>query len=83
MRRVWSTTRVRTTMSTVLLVPGAGGVAWYWHRVVAQLRAAGHDAVAVELSGADAAAGLPEYVELDETMRMDYMRLPWTARRAP
>jgi pimeloyl-ACP methyl ester carboxylesterase len=55
---------VRTTMSTFLLVPGAGGVSWYWHRVVAALRAAGHDAVAVELPGADAAAGLPEYADL-------------------
>jgi pimeloyl-ACP methyl ester carboxylesterase len=55
---------VRTTMSMFLLVPGAGGVAWYWHRVVARLRAAGHEAVAVELPGADAAAGLPEYADL-------------------
>ena len=40
-----------------LLIPGAGGAAWYWHRVVELL----DDAVAVDLPGADPAAGLPEY----------------------
>ncbi len=29
-------------MSTFVLIPGAGGAAWYWHRVVPLLRAAGH-----------------------------------------
>jgi pimeloyl-ACP methyl ester carboxylesterase len=46
------------------LVPGAGGVAWYWHRVVPLLQAAGHTAVAVELPGDDETAGLDEYTEL-------------------
>ena len=32
---------VRVTVSTFLLVPGAGGVAWYWHRVVERLLGAG------------------------------------------
>lgn len=52
------------TTSTFVLVPGAGGAAWYWHLVVAQVRAAGHAAIAVELPGPDAAAGLPEYADL-------------------
>lgn len=51
-------------MSTFLLVPGAGGAAWYWHRVVPLLRDAGHRAIAVDLPGADPDAGLPEYAEL-------------------
>lgn len=51
-------------MSTFLLVPGAGGAAWYWHRVIEQLRAAGCDAIAVDLPGAHATAGLPEYADL-------------------
>jgi pimeloyl-ACP methyl ester carboxylesterase len=55
---------VRVTVSTFLLVPGAGGVAWYWHRVVERLLGAGHDAIAVQLPGADAAAGLPQYADL-------------------
>lgn len=48
-------------MTRFVLVPGAGGAAWYWHRVVPLLRAHGHEAVAVELPGADEHAGLPEY----------------------
>ena len=51
-------------MSTYVLIPGAGGSAWYWHRVVPLLRAAGHDAIAVDLPGPDPHAGLPEYTDL-------------------
>jgi pimeloyl-ACP methyl ester carboxylesterase len=50
-------------MSVFVLVPGAGGAAWYWHRVVRELRARGHQAVAVDLPGADESAGLPEYAD--------------------
>jgi pimeloyl-ACP methyl ester carboxylesterase len=50
-------------MSVFVLVPGAGGAAWYWHRVVPELRARGHEAVAVDLPGADESAGLPEYAD--------------------
>lgn len=42
-----------------LLVPGAGGQAWYWHRLVPLLP----HAVAVELPAADPAAGLAEYAD--------------------
>jgi pimeloyl-ACP methyl ester carboxylesterase len=48
----------------VVLVPGAGGAAWYWHRVVPLLQRAGHSAVAVDLPGDDESTGLPEYAEL-------------------
>jgi pimeloyl-ACP methyl ester carboxylesterase len=50
-------------MTTFVLVPGAGGVAWYWHRVVPLLRGAGHDAIAVDLPGDDPAAGLSAYAD--------------------
>jgi pimeloyl-ACP methyl ester carboxylesterase len=50
-------------MSVFVLIPGAGGAAWYWHRVVPELRARGHEAVAVDLPGADESAGLPEYAD--------------------
>lgn len=50
-------------MSVFVLIPGAGGAAWYWHRVVPELRARGHEVVAVELPGADESAGLPEYTD--------------------
>jgi pimeloyl-ACP methyl ester carboxylesterase len=49
---------------TFVLIPGAGGSAWYWHRVVPLLHEAGHDAVPVDLPGDDPAAGLPEYARL-------------------
>lgn len=49
---------------TFVLIPGAGGAAWYWHRAVPMLREAGHAAVAVDLPGDDQAAGLAEYADL-------------------
>src|SRR5262249_58893360 len=51
-------------MTTFVLIPGAGGSAWYWHRVVPLLREAGHEAIAVDLPGDDEAAGLREYAGL-------------------
>lgn len=50
-------------MATFGLVPGAGGEAWYWHRVEPELRLRGHDVVAVQLPAADDSAGLDAYVE--------------------
>ena len=50
-------------MSVFVLIPGAGGAGWYWHRVVPELRARGHEAVAVDLPGADEHVGLPEYAD--------------------
>jgi pimeloyl-ACP methyl ester carboxylesterase len=47
-----------------VLLPGAGGSAWYWSRVAPLLEAAGHEAISVELPGADETAGLPEYTAL-------------------
>lgn len=44
-----------------VLLPGAGGAAWYWHRVAERLRAAGHDVLAVDLPGADDDADLTAY----------------------
>ena len=40
-------------MTTFVLVPGAGGQAWYWHRLVPELQRRGHTAVAVDLPAAD------------------------------
>jgi pimeloyl-ACP methyl ester carboxylesterase len=47
-----------------VLIPGAGGVGAYWDLVVPRLRAAGHEAIAVDLPGADPTAGLAEYAEI-------------------
>jgi pimeloyl-ACP methyl ester carboxylesterase len=51
-------------VSTFILIPGAGGAAWYWHRVIPLLQEAGHQAIAVDLPGDDENAGLPEYTRL-------------------
>lgn len=51
-------------MSRFVLIPGAGGAAWYWSHVVPLLQGAGHEAVAVDLPGDDESAGLPEYRRL-------------------
>ncbi len=50
-------------MSTFVLVPGAGGQAWYWHRVEPELRARGHVTIAVDLPAGDDGAGLAEYTD--------------------
>jgi pimeloyl-ACP methyl ester carboxylesterase len=50
-------------MAIFVLVPGAGGVAWYWHRVVPLLEEAKHEAIAVDLPGDDARAGLSVYAD--------------------
>ena len=50
-------------MSTFVLLPGAGGAAWYWHRVEAELHARGHDAVSVDIPTDDDTAGLEAYAD--------------------
>jgi pimeloyl-ACP methyl ester carboxylesterase len=50
--------------TTFVLIPGAGGAAWYWHRVLPLLEEAGHEALAVDLPGDDAKAGLYAYADL-------------------
>ena len=49
--------------TTFVLVPGAGGDAWFWHRLVAELERRGHHAVPVELPAADDSAGLAAYAD--------------------
>jgi pimeloyl-ACP methyl ester carboxylesterase len=51
-------------MASFILVPGAGGMAWYWHRVAPLIRAAGHHAIAVDLPGDDKRCGLAAYADI-------------------
>ena len=51
-------------MSTYLLIPGAGGMSWYWHLVARRLHEAGRLAIALELPADDPAAGLSAYTEI-------------------
>jgi len=51
-------------MKSFVLIPGAGGMASYWRLVVPLLEQAGHEAIAVDLPGDDASAGLASYADL-------------------
>jgi pimeloyl-ACP methyl ester carboxylesterase len=46
-----------------VLIPGAGGRAWYWHLVAPFLTARGHGAIAVELPADDDTCGLSAYAQ--------------------
>jgi pimeloyl-ACP methyl ester carboxylesterase len=50
-------------MATYVLIHGAGGTPWYWHRVTPLLQGAGHGVVAVDLPCDDDSAGLVEYTD--------------------
>jgi pimeloyl-ACP methyl ester carboxylesterase len=50
-------------MATFVLIPGAGGLAWEWHRLGPELEALGHTAVPVDLPAGDDASGLAEYAD--------------------
>jgi pimeloyl-ACP methyl ester carboxylesterase len=50
-------------VATYVLIHGAGGDSWYWHLVAPELRALGHDVVAVDLPCDDDRAGLEEYAD--------------------
>jgi pimeloyl-ACP methyl ester carboxylesterase len=51
------------TDPTFVLIPGAGGDAWQWHLLVADLERRGRAAVAVDLPAGDDGAGWAEYVD--------------------
>jgi pimeloyl-ACP methyl ester carboxylesterase len=51
-------------MATYVLIHGAGFDSWYWHMVVPELRAWGHDVVAPNLPTDDDSAGLWEYADV-------------------
>jgi pimeloyl-ACP methyl ester carboxylesterase len=46
-----------------VLLPGAGGEAWYWHLVADRLRARGHEVIAPDLPAAADDAGLEAYAD--------------------
>jgi pimeloyl-ACP methyl ester carboxylesterase len=50
-------------MTTYILIPGAGGDAWFWHRLVSELERRGHIAIPVELPAGDKEAGWAEYAD--------------------
>jgi pimeloyl-ACP methyl ester carboxylesterase len=50
-------------MATYALIPGGGGDPWEWHRLVPELEARGHEAIAIRLPAEDDAAGWTEYAD--------------------
>jgi pimeloyl-ACP methyl ester carboxylesterase len=48
---------------TYVFIPGAGGAAYYWHRVETELHALGHETVAADLPADDDTAGLDAYAD--------------------
>jgi pimeloyl-ACP methyl ester carboxylesterase len=51
-------------VSTFALIPGAGGMASYWHRCVPLLEARGHVAIAIDLPADDERAGFSDYADV-------------------
>jgi len=51
-------------MATYVLIHGAGSDSWYWHLVIPELRARGHQVVAPDLPCDDDAAGFAEYTDV-------------------
>jgi pimeloyl-ACP methyl ester carboxylesterase len=51
-------------MAVFLLIPGAGGEPWFFHRVVASLGELGHEAIAVDLPADDESLDWPDYVDV-------------------
>jgi pimeloyl-ACP methyl ester carboxylesterase len=49
-------------MTSAVLIPGAGGLGWYWHLVERDLQGRGYDAFAVNLA-ARGRTGLPAYAD--------------------
>ena len=49
---------------TYALIPGAGGSAWYWHRVAPLLSGRGDDVIAIDLPADDDSADLNTYADI-------------------
>ena len=50
--------------TTYALIPGAGGRAWYWHRILPLLSARGDEAIAIDLPAEDDTADLIAYADV-------------------
>jgi pimeloyl-ACP methyl ester carboxylesterase len=50
--------------ASFVLIPGAGGMAWYWHRVARLLEQARHEPIVIDLPGDDASASFCDYADI-------------------
>jgi pimeloyl-ACP methyl ester carboxylesterase len=51
-------------VATFALLHGAASDSWYWHRLIPELKARGHDAIAPDLPVEDGEAGFSEYADV-------------------
>ena len=51
-------------MATFVLIQGASSDSWYWHRLIPELRALGHDTIALDLPCDDDSAGFSDYADV-------------------
>jgi pimeloyl-ACP methyl ester carboxylesterase len=54
---------LETPETSFVLLPGAGGMAWYWHRVSLLLKQAHQEPIAIDLPSDDASARLSDYAD--------------------
>jgi Alpha/beta hydrolase family len=54
---------VDVSKTTYILIPGAGGDAWYWQLLTDHLEVRGHEVLAVSLPASDDSAGWAEYAD--------------------
>jgi pimeloyl-ACP methyl ester carboxylesterase len=62
-------------MATYVLIHGASSDSWYWHRVIPELRARGHDVIAPDLPCEDESKGFSEYADVVVTAIGDRTKL--------
>ena len=63
MNRIESGGQASRATANYVLLPGAGGDAWYWHLVAPRLRAEGHEVITPDLPAGDDSAGLGDYAD--------------------
>lgn len=63
-------------MKHFLFLHGSWHGAWCWHKIVARVQAAGHEATAIDLPGRGRAAALPAFVGLERMVDAAEAALP-------
>jgi pimeloyl-ACP methyl ester carboxylesterase len=56
--------RLTRPETTFVLIPGAGGSAWFWHLLAEELQRRGYGAISVQLPADDDAAGFQDYARI-------------------
>ena len=67
-------------MATFVLIPGAGGHAAYWNRLISELETRGYRAIAVDIEENDPSMDLDGFVTVVEAAMGDYADVILVAR---